>query len=431
MLVLIVVLLSFSYRLSLLDRTTFNSWDEAEYALLSNSVLDGHYALMGEPFKLHPPLFAMLNAAVRSVSTSGLIAYRSVSAVLGAVAALGVYVLGEKLKKNAGLYACLLLCTSPFFFQFSSRAFSDVTLSFFMLASLHAHITRSGAKWLVIMAAALTKLNSIAVLLIMSTLDVMDRERKLDKTIYISYVGGYLLWKAFSLVDSVRLGESAVQAIWGYNWLAEGVGLIVPESSRNGFLFYLGNLDFVSPYFTILFFAAFLVLIAKKRNDLLATLTLPLLFLTLWSVRTPRYFVQFMPILVLPVGVALSLLGENRRFLTFAVLLLVASKFSQETAWMGQTSKEWLDTGAYVKENTSGALLSTSPMETALYADRDVLVPYTHTLEQFVELERDSRWIVIAKRYEGDFKEIHEYVNKKGTETVQQLPFYGIRVMPA
>ncbi len=429
LLLLSVVFGSFVFRAFLVGNTTFNSWDEAEFALLAESLREGRYSLMGEPFKLHPPFFAMLNASVRAASKLGLISYRLVSVVMGSMAAVALYLFGKKLDGRAGTYAAMLLSLSPFFFQFSSRAFSDATLSFFLLFSVYTHLYRRGVCWLMVFSSALIKLSSLVALVLMNALDLFEGRLREGMSVYLPYLSAYAFWKCFSFLNSLRMGEPAGEAAGGYNWLLEGLGVVVPESSRQSALFYLQNLHFLAPFFPVLALSALAVFLAERRRKELAMLLVPLLFMTLWSVKTPRYFVPVAPILFLPIGVALSRLEKVNKLVPLALIFLVALQFPERTSWMADDSFEWLDCGAYLKENTESGIATTSPMEVGLYSGREVAVPHEHTLEQFTKIQENSGWVVLAERYEGDFQRIHEDVEGRRLPLVQEVPYAGIRVL--
>lgn len=125
-----------------------NPWDEAMYAIRSQSIVEfgewldqTEYSVGGLYTGSHPPLFIWLTAIGIHLFGISNVTVRLISAIFGALTVIMVYGFCKRLfERRTALFAAVILGLNPLFTHFSRQGQLDITYTFFITFSLLSYL---------------------------------------------------------------------------------------------------------------------------------------------------------------------------------------------------------------------------------------------------------------------------------------------------
>lgn len=141
---LIIVPISAAYIFIKVGSTTLIDWDEAIYAKVAKNILmtgdwlNLHWASMKDYWFEKPPLYMWLTAIVFKVTGFNAFGARIVSAFFGLLGIIFTYEFGRKLyNKLVGIISAFVLLSTVQYLYYSRNGMLDVTVTFFILATVY------------------------------------------------------------------------------------------------------------------------------------------------------------------------------------------------------------------------------------------------------------------------------------------------------
>lgn len=129
-----------------LGKNKLIDWDEAIYAEIAKNVVKTHdlftfYWTLGTPWFEKPPLYIWSTALFMWIFGANEITARIVSSIFGLLGVIVVYFFAKSVFKSrfSGIVASLCLVTTAHYWYYSRIGMMDVTVTFFVLASVFAY----------------------------------------------------------------------------------------------------------------------------------------------------------------------------------------------------------------------------------------------------------------------------------------------------
>jgi 4-amino-4-deoxy-L-arabinose transferase-like glycosyltransferase len=282
---------------STLDSHGLFMWDEAEYASIGRSVLDGEgFSIDGHPNALRPPLLPLAGAAAMLVS--GSTADVTLKSAVLALALLGLSLLyhSVRLAHGAGtaLIAVILLGLSPSFWLHTSYYLSEVPfITFFLGAVLYMHNGMYKDRryfsysWLCFGLALLTRYTAllfapILLLMLGCALIIADqrqeiRSRLLSGSFFLSPLIAAALLMPWLARQQMTFGDVLV----GFRQASGQLQVYAPKVSMP-WDFYLVNLPGMITWVGVALMALGVLSALQRRDVLGITCILASAFMILW-----------------------------------------------------------------------------------------------------------------------------------------------------
>lgn len=324
-----------------------------------------------------PPLFdTVLNIWISIFGTSAK-AVRSLSAIIGTLSVILLYLLGKNIfNKKIGIMAALLLCFSPFHIYYSQEARTYVLFSFITLMSFffYNEYKKDGTKKFMYVISSVLMLYShifgILSILVQNIHFIITKKITrnwifLQAIILIFFLP--LVFVIFSRINSfvtvngiwiqrpTIVGDTQFSLIQTLAWFCGskmGAYLIFALVSFYIIGFFINKTQKFSPNHLLLLFWVFLPLISVFIFSLIS---IPLF--------VARYFIFILPAFYLLTSILLDSINFKPLQIIFFVLLIIGSLNASFHQYHDYNKAKWSDLSNYIKEkrNENETIIITAP----------------------------------------------------------------------
>ncbi|WP_161626651.1 ArnT family glycosyltransferase [Desulfatiglans anilini] len=306
-------------------------WDEAEYASISRSVLNGEgFSICGQPNPLRPPVLPLAGAAAALLAGNPADHILKVAILLFALGALFIVYLVTSAASNrmTALAAAAFLGMMPAFWQHTSYFLSEVPFLLFFSGAvlffylgLHRKATYLYASWICFALALLTRYTAllfgplVIIFLILAWLSPVKagREHILNRHFFISPFAGIVLLLPWLLRQQFTFGNALV----GFQIASGQLSAYLPGTTMPWW-FYPACLPEMLSWPILLLTIPGLLCIYREKSGLGLHAVVTILFFLLWfsafRYKEPRLITGMLPLMSIPAALGLR---EAQHRLTF------------------------------------------------------------------------------------------------------------------
>lgn len=401
------------------------TWDEAEYAALSRSLLRGEgFHIGGAPNALRPPLLPLAGAA--SMWLRGEVNDRSAkeaSVALALVALALVYAItSAALDRSTALFAAFLLATMPEFWTMTAHFFSEIPfLAFFAAAVLGFDLgLRRDPRWFWVAwpawaLAMLTRYTAVlfapfVVLRLVAAVGLRRDEewpRLRAPAFLLAPAAGLALLAPWLLRQQWAFGDVLI----GFRQASQQLQIYAPEVSMP-WHFYLVRLpELLSPATTLLLLLGVAWAVWRRHGPTLnASLVIGglLLWFSAYRYKELRLITSILPFaaVVAAAGIAQILPGRARLLL----VPLAAAIFWWNHSLVQPVFENWLALGyppfleamelVRGRSSPEAVVLGANTPQIAWYADRRI-APFPAAEEELASSLSSAEWVVFSNFERG------------------------------
>jgi len=295
--ILVVLCLLGVLYVSTLDTHGMFMWDEAEYAAIGRSVLEGKgFSIGGHPNALRPPLLPLAATGVLWVSESATDVSLKLAIVLFALLGLAMLYHAVRLAHGRGmaLVAAILLGLFPAFWQHTTHFLSEIPfLAFFMGAVFYMHHGLYGDpgyfkySWACFGLALLTRYTAVLlgpILLLMLALAWLERDERpairariFSRSFFLTPLVAAAILLPWFVRQKIAFGD----ALEGFREASGQLQVFASDISMPWF-FYLANIPGMVTWIGAALILVGLSRTLKERDRLGRTCILVSLFVLTW-----------------------------------------------------------------------------------------------------------------------------------------------------
>lgn len=285
-------------------------WDAAMYIGLGKYIFT--HGTLGILETFRPIGVSIILGFLWKLGLDPVVCGKILTIILSVAAVYGVYLIGERIQKYAGVYAATLLSFSAVFFAYSAAPLSDIPSVTLAIIALYAFINKKYyVSGLLTGAAFLTRF-PMALMVISLTLSVFFvkeylLKEKLYKILWI--IGGFITVAIpYFIVNALVYGNPLLPIIVGSQVAEYAAKFYEPHS----YFFYIHELCIENPFliFALAAFIPFFISSQKQLRSLLIPIIIPLLLLggyfTVNSHQELRYAISFLPFLCILAGFGIT-----------------------------------------------------------------------------------------------------------------------------
>ncbi|MBX4198011.1 glycosyltransferase family 39 protein [Candidatus Parcubacteria bacterium] len=283
-----------------------------------------------EPFR--PPLLPIILGSAWKIGIDPLIFGKIIMVISSLVLIWLVYIIGEKLGKNIGLYSAALLSLTPVFIVFSNTPLSDIPSTLFITLAFLVTLRKKYIVSGILMGLAfLTRFPQIIALLplVLSIWILQEESWKIKvRDIFFVLIGLALVTLPFFITNYFLYTNPLYPIIEGNRVAAESV------YPAHEYFYYGTGLLTQNPLLIFVLVTLGLLIYQGKRlpswrmiRSLFLFVIIPGAYFTINPHQELRYAMMFLPFLVLLAGYGIAYITEkiSWKFTSFvAVLLIIA-----------------------------------------------------------------------------------------------------------
>ncbi len=381
-------------------------WDEAVYIGMGKYLATSGQIGMWELFR--PPLFPIMYAFLFKLNLP-LIIFGKIIVIFSSVGSVWLaYRLADDIRKGAGIFAGVILMTTPIFFSFSRVPMTDVISIFFVLLSLFLFSkNRYYQTGLVVATAFLFRFPQGLILLpIGLSLLYNNFEQNLKQWISIVVIivfkislGFFTIVIPYLIVNYLLYGSIFKPFI-----LASQAVSLSSVWYDYGLLFYIDKLSKIAPLLFLASFSPFLFIkyyssiIKKERQNFILILIVAIIltFYYFWQVhKEVRYSLGFIPYLAILGGITVGYLNSyfNRFKIVYILFFIIVIFLINKNAdyYKDQAGYQFVPFHNHL-ETLNGTFLSTSPL-LAVFGQVKIISLFER-FKGFENLMKDNRQFV-------------------------------------
>lgn len=329
--ILLLLLFGGLYSASLDSHGMF-MWDEAEYASISRSVLNGEgFSICGQPNPLRPPVLPLAGAAAALLTGNQSDHILKIAILFFALAALFVLYLGtsEASDRMTGLAAAAFLGMMPAFWQHTSYFLSEIPFLLFFTGAvlffylgLYRKVAYLYASWVFFALALLTRYTAllfgplVIIFIILAWLSPnrAARDRILNRHFFISPFVGMVFLLPWLLRQHFTFGN----ALTGFQIASGQLSVYLPGITMPWW-FYPARLPEMLSCPILLLAIPGLLCIYREKSGLGLHAVVTSVFFLIWfsafRYKEPRLITGMLPFLSVPAALGLREVQHRLTFL--------------------------------------------------------------------------------------------------------------------
>jgi len=302
-------------------------WDSSIYLAMGKYFFSG--GSIGLLELTRPPLLPLLLGALWKIGLPAA-GTRIVAILFSIIGVAGTYLMIEDLfGSNEAVYTILLIIGTQLFLRYNVEALTGIPAAFLLLASLYLvekeHPLLAGSvasfAFLIRFPAALVAPAAVITLLVKGYVDGQLRERVRD-SIFFS-ISFFIIALPFLIFNQIQHGNVLAPLLAGASYPA-----LNPSTYQYG-LYYLIQMTKNNPLLILAPLGLYASYRSKERSSLSFALAFLLIygFFTIYSYKTSRYFLLFLPLAALFSSKAFTLVQKlwNPAKETLRILILIAA----------------------------------------------------------------------------------------------------------
>ncbi|OHA16660.1 MAG: hypothetical protein A3G52_03140 [Candidatus Taylorbacteria bacterium RIFCSPLOWO2_12_FULL_43_20] len=311
-------------------------WDESIYIGMAKWIFSGHEFGYFEPFR--PLVWPLVNGIIWLLGLNNLF-WGKVLQVVFSMACIGlIYLIGERMRKGAGLLSTTLLAFTPVFFLFTNVSLTGIPSMFFILLSVY--LLMRGRPFFAGLAGGVSFLTRyphalylVSVMIFFAVMTAIGRQhREQIKEAAVFGAGAGILILPFFILNFYLYGNI-------FYPLTAGASLVSSDPVlASQYFYYIRHLVFQNPFILFavttvatLFFRPVRKNLVEKRYHLLAIFAalVYISYFTWTAHKEVRYIIAFLPFFILISSTGILELNFKNKFLvpflTVGIFILLAA----------------------------------------------------------------------------------------------------------